>query len=44
MIMPPFSQKKVWTDAELEALPDNGYLHEMVNGELIMSLKNDPYN
>ncbi len=28
---------KVWTEADLEALPEDGYLHEVVNGELIMS-------
>src|SRR5437870_6039729 len=33
--------KKVWTEAELEALPDNGYIHEVVNGELVMSPKNN---
>jgi Uma2 family endonuclease len=30
-----------WTEAELEALPENGYLHEVVNGELVMSPKNN---
>ena len=33
--------KKVWTEAELEALPDDGYTHEVVNGELVMSPKNN---
>ena len=33
--------KKVWTKAELQALPEDGYLHELVNGELVMSPKND---
>jgi len=33
--------KKVWTEAELEALPEDGYMHEVVDGELVMSLKND---
>ena len=32
---------KVWTEEELEALPDDGYLHEVVNGELVMSPKNN---
>jgi Uma2 family endonuclease len=32
--------KKVWTEAELEALPENGYLHEVVDGELVMGPKN----
>src|SRR2546423_5305968 len=33
--------KKVWTEAEIEALPEDGYLHEVVNGELVMSPKNN---
>src|SRR5258706_9509905 len=33
--------KKVWTEADLEALPDDGYSHELVNGELVMSPKNN---
>lgn len=33
--------KKVWTEAEIEALPEDGYLHEIVNGELVMSPKNN---
>jgi Uma2 family endonuclease len=33
--------KKVWTEADLEALPDDGYIHELVNGELVMSPKNN---
>ncbi len=32
--------EKVWTEAELEALPENGFNHEVVNGELVMSPKN----
>ncbi len=32
---------KVWTEAELQALPDNGYLYEVVNGELLTSPKNN---
>lgn len=35
------SKKKVWTEAELEALPEDGYIHELVNGELVMSPKNN---
>lgn len=35
---------KVWTEAELQALPEDGYLHEVINGELIMNLKNDFYH
>jgi Uma2 family endonuclease len=33
--------KKVWTEAELQALPEDGYLHELVAGELVTSPKND---
>lgn len=32
--------KKAWTEAELEALPEDGFIHEVVNGELVMSPKN----
>lgn len=33
--------RKVWTEAELASLPDDGYIHELVNGELVMSPKNN---
>src|SRR5438552_2047020 len=33
--------EKIWTEAELQALPDNGFDHELVGGELIMSPKNN---
>ena len=33
--------KKTWTEAELMALPDDGFNHEVVDGELVMSPKND---
>src|SRR5207253_1408407 len=36
--------KKVWTEAELRALPEDGYLHEVVHGELVMSPKNSFYH
>src|SRR5437867_3693500 len=36
--------KTVWTEAELQTLPDDGYLHEVVNGELVMSPKNSFYH
>ena len=36
-----YAVKKVWTEAELQALPEDGYLHEVVSGELIRSPKND---
>ena len=31
--------QKVWTEAELEAMPEDGFMHEVVNGELVMSPK-----
>jgi Uma2 family endonuclease len=34
-------QKKVWTEEEIRALPDDGYIHEIVDGELVMSPKNN---
>lgn len=33
MIAVPEMAKKAWTEAEIQALPDDGYLHEVVNGE-----------
>jgi len=33
--------KKVWTDQEIMSLPDNGYSYEVVDGELVMSPKNN---
>jgi len=35
------ASKKTWTEAELEALPEDGYIHEVVNGDLIRSPKNN---
>jgi len=32
--------KRVWTEADLEALPGEGYTHEVINGKLVMSPKN----
>ena len=32
---------KVWTEAELAALPEDGFIHELVAGQLIMSPKNN---
>lgn len=32
---------KVWTEAEIEALNEDGYIHEIVDGELVMSPKNN---
>lgn len=34
--------RKVWTEEELQSLPEDGYLHEVVDGELVMSPKNNP--
>ena len=33
--------RKVWTETELQALPEDGFNHEVVNGELVMSPKNN---
>ena len=27
--------KKIWTEKELMSLPENGYKHELINGELV---------
>jgi Uma2 family endonuclease len=34
-------QQKVWTEEEIQALPDDGCIHEIVNGELVKSPRND---
>ena len=34
----------LWTEAELESLPEEGFNHEVVNGELVMSPKNNPHH
>ncbi len=44
MIMDANAAKKVWSEAELQALPEDGYLHEVVDGDLVMSPKNDSYH
>ena len=36
------TERKKWTEAELQALPDDGFNYEVVNGELVMSPKNNP--
>ena len=33
--------RKIWTEADLQALPEGGYIHELVNGELVMSPKDN---
>jgi len=35
------STQRIWTEEELQALPEDGYTHEIVNGELVMSPKNN---
>jgi Uma2 family endonuclease len=41
MIAETETSKKVWTEEELQSLPDDGFIHEVVNGELVMSPKNN---
>jgi Uma2 family endonuclease len=41
MSAPVAESKKIWTEAELQALPEDGYTHELINGEIVMSPKND---
>ena len=41
MIAPTDAATKVWTEAELESLPEDGFIHEVVDGELVMSPKNN---
>lgn len=36
----PFA-KRVWTEEEIQSLPDDGYIHEVVDGKLIMSPKHN---
>jgi Uma2 family endonuclease len=33
--------KKDWSEAEIQALPEDGYIHEIVDGEMVMSPKNN---
>jgi Uma2 family endonuclease len=33
--------KNLWTEADVQALPEDGCVHEIVDGELVMSPKND---
>ena len=33
--------KKVWTEEALQGLPEDGFIHEVVDGELVMSPKNN---
>lgn len=34
-------EQRLWTEEELQALPDDGFKHEVVGGELVMSPKNN---
>src|SRR4051794_34489970 len=36
--------QKVWTEAELEALPEDGFVREVVDGRLVTSPKNNFYH
>lgn len=42
MSLSTVTERKKWTEAELQALPDDGFNYEVVNGELVMSPKNNP--
>jgi len=37
-------RKKEWTEAELQALPEESFIYEVVDGELVMSPKNTWYH
>jgi len=38
---PDAAPRKVWTEAEFQALPEDGCRHELVAGELVVSPRND---
>jgi Uma2 family endonuclease len=42
MSLSPITERKKWPEAELQALPDDGFNYEVVDGELVMSPKNNP--
>lgn len=44
MSAPIEAPKKVWTEAELQSLPHDESSYELVNGELVMSPKNNWYH
>jgi Uma2 family endonuclease len=44
MSAPVEAPKRIWTDAELQALPEDGYAHELVDGEIVMSPNNDSFH
>jgi len=39
MVAQAETSQKVWTEEELQSLPDDGFIHEVVNGELVLSQK-----
>jgi Uma2 family endonuclease len=41
MIVAPERARRVWTEEELRSFPDDGSNHEVVDGELVMSPKNN---
>lgn len=41
MTATPATAKKPWSEADLESLPEDGFIHEVVDGELIKSPKNN---
>ena len=44
MIVEPAALQKVWTEEELQSLPADGFMHELVQGELVISPKNNPFH
>ena len=44
MIATPATFKKEWTEEDLQSLPEDGFIHELVQGELVVSPKNNPYH
>jgi Uma2 family endonuclease len=44
MNAPDTVSTQTWTEARLEALAEDGFLHEVVDGELVMSPKNTWYH
>jgi Uma2 family endonuclease len=44
MNAPVAEPRKVWTEAELLALPENGFSHELVDGEIVSVPKGDCFH
>ena len=38
------ASRKIWTEADLQALPKDGFIHELIDGELVSSPLNDSYH